>query len=216
MTLKLDNLAIYNKNSAGKRPLLEVNVEIKAGEVVSIMGPSGSGKSSLLNAIAGQLREPFKQTGCIYLNTALIDDLPPYKRKIGVLYQDPLLFEHMNVGENIAFAMVQNKQIAASQRQTRIAAMLESVGLADMAIRPVHSLSGGQQARVALLRTLAASPSAVLLDEPFSKLDINTRGQMRKWVFEQLLKRQLPTLMVTHDKQDAIAAGGRIIELPPC
>ena len=85
-----------------------------------------------------------------------------------------------------------------------------------MATRAVQSLSGGQQARVALLRTLAASPSAVLLDEPFSKLDVATRGQMRKWVFDQLTQRRLPTLMVTHDKQDAIAAGGRIIELPSC
>jgi putative thiamine transport system ATP-binding protein len=216
MTLKLDNLAIFNQHSSDETPLLNVNVEISAGEVVSIMGPSGSGKSSLLNAIAGQLHPPFRHTGRIYLNGASIDNLPPYKRKIGVLYQDPLLFEHMSVGENIAFAMVQNKAIAASQRQTRIAAMLDSVGLTNMATRAVQSLSGGQQARVALLRTLAASPSAVLLDEPFSKLDVATRGQMRKWVFDQLTQRRLPTLMVTHDKQDAIAAGGRIIELPSC
>lgn len=216
MTLKLDNLAIYNKSMAAEHPLLKVNVEIKAGEIVSIMGPSGSGKSSLLNAIAGQLSAPFEQTGRIYLNGELIDNLPPFKRKIGVLYQDPLLFEHMTVGENIAFAMVQDKQISKLQRDTRIAAMLDSVGLADMAPRAVQSLSGGQQARVALLRTLAASPSAVLLDEPFSKLDINTRGQMRGWVFDQLIQRKLPALMVTHDNDDAIAAGGQIIELTSC
>ena len=94
--------------------------------------------------------------------------------------------------------------------------MLASVGLDEMANRPVQSLSGGQQSRVALLRTLAAAPKAILLDEPFSKLDPETRSHMRAWVFNKLKEGGIPTLMVTHDSDDAVAAGGRIIEISSC
>lgn len=219
MTLKLDSLSIYNQQSNTSKPLLTLNSEIKSGEIVSVMGASGSGKSTLLAAIAGHLTKPFMQEGRIYLNGNCIDGVAPFERKIGVMFQDPFLFEHMNVAENIGFALAQNPQYAKQSKrnkQSHIVHMLASVGLDEMASRPVQSLSGGQQSRVALLRTLAAAPRAILLDEPFSKLDPTTRSHMRKWVFDKLKEGGIPTLMVTHDNEDAVAAGGRIIEISSC
>ncbi len=97
MTLKLDSLTIYNQQLDTSKPLLTLNSEIKSGEIVSVMGASGSGKSTLLAAIAGHLMRPFSKTGRIYLNGNCIDELAPYERKIGLMFQDPFLFEHMSV-----------------------------------------------------------------------------------------------------------------------
>ena len=219
MTLKLDSLTIYNQQLDTSKPLLTLNSEIKSGEIVSVMGASGSGKSTLLAAIAGHLMPPFSKTGRIYLNGNCIDELAPYERKIGLMFQDPFLFEHMSVAENIGFALAQKLQYATRskhEKRRHIVQMLASVGLEEMANRPVQSLSGGQQSRVALLRTLAAAPKAILLDEPFSKLDPETRSHMRAWVFNKLKEGGIPTLMVTHDSDDAVAAGGRIIEISSC
>jgi putative thiamine transport system ATP-binding protein len=210
MSLILDNITILKHDSR----LLTVNVEVKKGEIVAVMGPSGAGKSTLLDGISGQLTPPFTMEGQLILNGQVMNDIPAHQRNIGILYQDALLFEHLNVGENIAFAMQGNRQGRNKQeRRDAIAEYLTEVGLGDLQDRSVHTLSGGQQARVALLRTLAAKPDAVLLDEAFGKLDATRKTQFRDWVFTQLVKRQLPTLMVTHDIADAEAAGGRIIEV---
>ena len=154
-------------------------------------------------------------TGSIYINDKCINDMPAHKRGVGVLYQDPLLFEHMTVGQNIAFALP-SSALNRAQREQRVSEMLAEVGLNDLQHRPVQTLSGGQQARIALLRTLAAAPSVVLLDEPFSKLDAATKTQMRTWVFGQLKARGLPTLLVTHDSEDVEAAQGHLIEIETC
>ncbi|MDP2534707.1 ATP-binding cassette domain-containing protein [Alteromonas stellipolaris] len=211
MTLKLDKVSLFRY----KDTLLSLDEVINPGEVLSIMGPSGSGKSTLLNAIAGQLTVPFSMTGSIYINDKCINDMPAHKRGVGVLYQDPLLFEHMTVGQNIAFALP-SSALNRAQREQRVSEMLAEVGLNDLQHRPVQTLSGGQQARIALLRTLAAAPSVVLLDEPFSKLDAATKTQMRTWVFGQLKARGLPTLLVTHDSEDVEAAQGHLIEIETC
>ncbi|ANB23872.1 ABC transporter ATP-binding protein [Alteromonas stellipolaris] len=211
MTLKLDKVSLFRYTDT----LLSLDEVINPGEVLSIMGPSGSGKSTLLNAIAGQLTAPFSMTGSIYINDRCIDDMPAHKRGVGVLYQDPLLFEHMTVGQNIAFALP-SSALNRAQREQRVSEMLAEVGLNDLQHRPVQTLSGGQQARIALLRTLAAAPSVVLLDEPFSKLDAATKTQMRTWVFGQLKARGLPTLLVTHDSEDVEAAQGHLIEIETC
>ncbi|WOI39294.1 ATP-binding cassette domain-containing protein [Alteromonas sp. CI.11.F.A3] len=211
MTLKLDRVSLFRYTDT----LLSLDEVINPGEVLSIMGPSGSGKSTLLNAIAGQLTAPFSMTGSIYINDKCIDDMPAHKRGVGVLYQDPLLFEHMTVGQNIAFALP-SSALNKTQREQRVSEMLVEVGLNDLQHRPVQTLSGGQQARIALLRTLAAAPSVVLLDEPFSKLDATTKTQMRTWVFGQLKARGLPTLLVTHDNEDVEAAQGQLIEIETC
>ncbi|MDO6566112.1 ATP-binding cassette domain-containing protein [Alteromonas sp. 1_MG-2023] len=211
MTLKLDKVSLFRYTDT----LLSLDEVIKPGEVLSIMGPSGSGKSTLLNTIAGQLTAPFSMTGSIYINDKCINDMPAHKRGVGVLYQDPLLFEHMTVGQNIAFALP-SSALNKAQREQRVSEMLAEVGLSDLQHRPVQTLSGGQQARIALLRTLAAAPSVVLLDEPFSKLDATTKTQMRTWVFGQLKVRGLPTLLVTHDNDDVEAAQGHLIEIETC
>lgn len=217
MTLKLEKVSLFR----AEEPMFTLDVEVQPGEVLSIMGPSGSGKSTLLNAIAGQLAAPFSMSGSIYVNDKCISDMPAYQRGVGVLFQDPLLFEHMTVGQNIAFALPGKRSPSAptlskAQREARVSDMLAQVGLSELQHRPVQTLSGGQQARIALLRTLAASPKVVLLDEPFSKLDTTTRKQMREWVFQQLSERQLPTVLVTHDNDDALATKGNLIEIETC
>ncbi|CAD5272597.1 putative sulfate/thiosulfate transporter subunit: ATP-binding component of ABC superfamily transporter [Alteromonas sp. 38] len=225
MTLKLDKVSLFRYTDT----LFSLDEEINPGEVLSIMGPSGSGKSTLLNAIAGQLTAPFSMKGSIYINDKCINGMPAHNRGVGVLYQDPLLFEHMTVGQNIAFALPSNmldkasihnapskKTLSRAQRDQRVTEMLAEVGLESLQHRPVQTLSGGQQARIALLRTLAAAPNVVLLDEPFSKLDAATKTQMRTWVFSQLKARGLPTLLVTHDSEDVEAAQGRLIEIETC
>lgn len=211
MSLLLNKLCIFRH----QQPLLSLSVSVSPGEVVSVMGPSGAGKSTLLDVIIGQVGAPFSYTGDIILNQKTLNDVPAHQRNIGMLYQDALLFEHLSVGDNIAFALPHDKQHAMSRKQRRdmIASQLGDVGLGDLYDRPVQTLSGGQQARVSLLRTMAASPQAVLLDEPFGKLDEARKDQLREWVFTLLADKGLPALMVTHDANDARAAGGKIVEV---
>lgn len=210
MALKLDNVTIKRSD----RTLLSINATVNNGEVLCIMGPSGSGKSTLLNAISGQLSAPFTVHGRLSLDTRLITDTPPHERGVGVMFQDALLFDHMTVGQNIVFAMPEG--MSAKEKKHTMMDMLSAVGLDGLENRAPSALSGGQQARVSLLRTLAAQPKVVLLDEPFSQLDTHLRGQIRTWTFEQLSSRHIPSILVTHDKDDAMASGGQIIELSSC
>lgn len=212
MALSLEKLVI----SRAENVLLNVNAGVEKGQVLTVMGPSGAGKSTLLQAIAGQLYEPFSVSGIIKINNNVINRKPAHLRKVGMMFQDALLFEHMTVAENIAFGMPKNSHSNPHARMEAINTMLSAVELESMGQRGVNTLSGGQQSRVSLLRTLASAPDVVLLDEPFSKLDLALRGQIRSWTFEQLKARNIPAVLVTHDNEDAIAAGGQIIELSPC
>lgn len=212
MTLRLENLVVSHAQNA----LLKVNVCVKDGEILTVMGPSGAGKSTLLQAITGQLNAPFSFSGIIKINGVVVNDKAAHLRKVGIMFQDALLFEHMTVAENIAFAMPRNSQKNRKAKMQAIDEMLSAVDLAGTGERAVTSLSGGQQSRVSLLRTLASEPDVVLLDEPFSKLDFALREQIRSWTFKQLKARNIPAVLVTHDKEDALAAGGQIIELSPC
>lgn len=212
MALSLEKLVI----SRAENVLLNVNACVEKGQVLTVMGPSGAGKSTLLQAIAGQLYEPFSVSGIIKINNNVINRKPAHLRKVGMMFQDALLFEHMTVAENIAFAMPKTSHSNPHARMEAINTMLSAVELESMGQRGVNTLSGGQQSRVSLLRTLASAPDVVLLDEPFSKLDLALRGQIRSWTFEQLKARNIPAVLVTHDNEDAIAAGGQIIELSPC
>ncbi|NRB25286.1 ATP-binding cassette domain-containing protein [Shewanella sp.] len=191
-------------------PLLSLDETIKGGEVLTIMGPSGSGKSTLLNWLAGMLPLGFTATGQLYLNTIKITDAPSHMRHIGLLYQDPLLFPHLSVAGNIAFAMPKGDP---KKRRHDISQALSQLGMRGMELRRPQSLSGGQQARVALLRVLLSQPQAVLLDEPFSKLDSQLRQETRQLVFDLIKRHQLPAIMVTHDETDANAAQGKVITL---
>jgi len=205
-SLEIKNCELYRQN----QQLLSLNEQVKGGEILTIMGPSGSGKSSLLNWLTGTLPSGFNASGEVWLNGKNINNLPAHLRHIGVLYQDALLFSHLSVSGNIAFAMPKGNK---KQRLEKIEHALEQVGLKGMANRHPDNLSGGQQARVALLRMLLSEPKAILLDEPFSKLDTQLRVDTRELVFSQIREHKLPAIMVTHDHSDAEAANGKLITL---
>jgi putative thiamine transport system ATP-binding protein len=192
-------------------PLIEVDHAIAAGEVLTVMGPSGVGKSTLLAYITGTLAPTFTGMGQVLLDGVDITTKPPHARRIGILFQDDLLFPHMSVGANLAFGMPPGGGKAARRAQVEDA--LGEVGLTGFADRDPATLSGGQKARVALVRMLLSNPCALLLDEAFSRLDADLRAQVRDLVFQTAKERALPVLMVTHDIEDAQAAGGAVIEL---
>ncbi|MFM8747813.1 MAG: ATP-binding cassette domain-containing protein [Aestuariivirga sp.] len=206
MALTLEQVTV----SLRQRPLIKpFSVTIGAGEIVTLMGPSGSGKSTLLSFIAGDLEAPFEASGAVSLGGRELTDIAPARRRIGRLFQDDLLFPHMTVAENLLFGMPRGEPKA---RQSAMEAALDEAGLAGFAERPPHTLSGGQRARVALLRSLLANPGAMLLDEPFNKLDADLRAAMRNFVFNHIAERGIPCLLVTHDVAD-VAAGGRLLLL---
>ncbi|MDW5377449.1 ATP-binding cassette domain-containing protein [Halomonas sp. HP20-15] len=193
------------------RSLLALDLAVAPGEIVTVMGPSGVGKSTLLDYVAGFLPTAFSASGAVRLGELELTALPAEARHVGLLFQDPLLFPHLSVAGNLAFGMRAGGN--RRERRRRIDAALDEVGLGGYAERDPATLSGGQKARVALLRVLLSRPRAMLLDEPFSKLDATRRDELRRLVFAQVRERRLPTLMVTHDAADAQAAGGRVIEL---
>lgn len=206
--LSLRNLQIFQ----GSTPLLQLDHQIAPGEVLTVMGPSGSGKSTLLAAITGTLAPEFTMTGQILLDGHDITRLPAHRRRIGLLFQDDLLFPHLSVGANLAFGLTPDLR-GIARRRAKIDAALADIGLAGFAARDPATLSGGQKARVALMRMLLSNPRALLLDEPFSRLDSALRNQIRTLVFTRARDHALPVLMVTHDLADAQAAGGTCINL---
>ena len=195
--------------SLGGQPLLAVDAAVAPGEVLTIMGPSGSGKSSLLAYVAGFLNPAFVAEGRVFLDGTDVTGLPAEQRRIGLLFQDPMLFPHLSVAGNLLFGVPRQ----AADRRARAAAALAQAGLEGFGTRDPATLSGGQKARVALMRLLLSEPAAVLLDEPFSKLDAALKGDVRAYVFARLKERQLPGLLVTHDEADASAAGGPVIRI---
>ena len=205
-SLVIEKLTIWQQS----KQLITLNETVQGGEILSIMGPSGSGKSTLLNWLSGMLASAFTAQGKLYLNQQEITATASHQRHLGLLYQDALLFPHLSVAGNIAFAMPQRNK---AQRMDKIVTALEQVGLTGLHNRAPESLSGGQQARVALLRVLLSEPKAVLLDEPFSKLDSQLRQETRELVFNQIREHKLPAIMVTHDCVDAQAAQGKIVNL---
>jgi putative thiamine transport system ATP-binding protein len=211
---KTDRALILEKFilSLEDKPLFGLNEIVAPGQVLTIMGPSGSGKSSLLAAIAGFLGPPFSMSGTVSINGQNILALEPEDRHVGLLFQDPLLFPHLSVGGNVQFACPQHIKGRAVRRDMAERALAD-VDLAGFYDRHPDSLSGGQKARVALQRVLMAQPVALLLDEPFSKLDMSLRQQIRDLVFATAKRAMLPVLLVTHDDADAEAAGGTVIKI---
>lgn len=199
------------KITLGDRTLVDLTLAIPAGQIVTIMGPSGSGKSTALAALTGTLAPGFRLSGRILLNGKDITHLPTRARSIGLMFQDAVLFPHLSVGQNLAFGLPAHIRGRAA-RQARVDQALESAGLHGFAHRDPATLSGGQKARVALLRTLLADPCALLLDEPFSRLDTDLRAQIRSFVFDRAAQAGIPTLLVTHDTEDAHAAGGPVLD----
>lgn len=205
--LVLENVSI----AQGEETLLQVDHRIGPGEVLTIMGPSGSGKSTLLSFVTGTMAPDFRATGRVLLDGHDITNVPPHARRIGILFQDDLLFPHMSVGANLAFGLARGGTRA--ERAARVDEALAEVGLEGFADRDPATLSGGQKARVSLMRMLLSEPCALLLDEPFARLDAALRAQVREMVFERARARALPLLMVTHDAEDAAAAGGQVMRI---
>ncbi|NVO29402.1 ATP-binding cassette domain-containing protein [Donghicola sp. C2-DW-16] len=205
--LTLNSLAISRHGA----PLVQIDTHVPAGEVLSIMGPSGAGKSTLLAALTGTLADGFTMTGRVILNGRDITDLPTEQRRVGILFQDDLLFPHLSVGENLSFGLCAGG--TRLQRKARIIKALNDIGLAGFFDRDPANLSGGQKARVALMRMLLSEPEALLLDEAFSGLDPELREQIRALVFTRARTRNLPVVMVTHDPAEAEAAGGPILKI---
>ena len=196
----------------GRALVAPLDLVVAAGEIATVMGPSGCGKSALLAFICGTLDPAFLPQGRVLLDGEDMGARPPERRRIGILFQDDLLFPHLSVSENLAFGLPARLRDRAA-RAARIEAALAEAGLTGFGARDPATLSGGQRARIALMRTLLAEPRALLLDEPFSKLDSALRGRIRAFVFDHARANALPTLLVTHDPEDAAAAGGPVIEI---
>lgn len=201
--LKVQNLTI--------EPLFrQVNFCVPRGEIVTLMGPSGSGKSTLFSWMVGALSSDFKAQGELWLDERRCDTLPVETRGLGILFQDALLFDHFSVGQNLMLALPSRIKVEA--RRERVEQALRSAGLANYSASDPTTLSGGERARVSLLRALLAEPQALLLDEPFSRLDKALRTTFRTWVFDAVRARNIPAVLVTHDEED-IPPGGEVIEI---
>lgn len=179
--------------------LRDLTLVVPPGVVHTVMGASGSGKSSLLSAVCGTLPEGLVFDGTVTLNRAPLQFLPTQARRVGILFQEDLLFAHMTVRENLLFALPPGPK---ATREALVAQGLADVEMQAFADADPATLSGGQRARVALVRALMAEPLALLLDEPFSKLDAALRQRMRELVFGLVRQRQIPALLVTHDLED--------------
>ncbi len=207
---------IERLGTAAQTLVQDLHLHVPAGEILTLMGPSGCGKSSVLAASAGTLAsvseglQPLQFEGRVQLNGHDLTALPTHLRGVGLVFQDALLFAHMTVAENLLFAVP--RALPLAQRQARVQQALQEAELSGLGERDPSTLSGGQRARVALMRALLAEPQALLLDEPFSKLDAALRAQLRPWVFAHVRERRIPVVLVTHDEQD-VADPQRVVHL---
>ena len=200
--LELRNITKYFE----KRLLLSgINLHIAPGETAALLGPSGSGKSSLLKIIAGL--EP-ADAGSVHWDGHDISQQPPERRRMALMFQDFALFGHLNVQDNVAFGLIEQRVPKAAAR-ARALALLADFGLQGFATRRVFSLSGGEQQRVALARALITAPQVLLLDEPFSALDADLRVALRQEFSQRIAAGGMAALLVTHDEAEARAMAAR-------
>ena len=203
MKLEIKDLSVeLNKT----RILKGIDLGIEDGEYLSLLGPSGCGKSTLLKTIAGLIPV---SSGTVSLGGEIINEVPAYKRGTVIVFQDMRLFPNMTVAENVAYPL-RIKGMNKSERLRKAEEYLGYVRLDGLGGRKISRLSGGQQQRVALARALASEPQIVLLDEPFSSLDENLREDMRKLVKDLHRRFHMTTVMVTHDRQEALAMADRV------
>ncbi len=195
-------------------PLLSgMNFSVPSGTISLLHGPSGCGKSTLLAVLSGTANNKLKWQGEIYLNDTDIAGLSAPKRQVGVMFQDPLLFPHMSVGANLAFGLTVKRR-GYHERQIAVSEALYSCGLEGFSGRDPATLSGGQKARVALMRALLAEPQMLLMDEAFRNLDPELRSQFGDFVATQIASRCIPALLVSHDVDDKALTSGNIIHFP--
>ena len=197
------HLQVQRLRSPGATLVQGLDIALPAGTVHTLMGASGSGKSSLLAAVCGTLAPTMQFQGAVHVMGRRVDHLPTRARRIALLYQDDLLFAHMTVRENLLFAIAAGLQAA---REAQVAQALEEVELAGFAHADPATLSGGQRARAALARALLSQPQALMLDEPFAKLDVALRQRMRALVGGAVARRGISALVVTHDPADILDA----------
>ena len=203
MKLEIKDLSVeLNKT----RILKGIDLGIEDGEYLSLLGPSGCGKSTLLKTIAGLIPV---SGGTVSLGGKIINEVPAYKRGTVIVFQDMRLFPNMTVAENVAYPL-RIKGMNKSERLRKAEEYLGYVRLDGLGDRKISRLSGGQQQRVALARALASEPQIVLLDEPFSSLDENLREDMRRLVRDLHTRFHMTTVMVTHDRQEALAMADRV------
>ena len=185
-----------------------VGLTLEPGEILSILGPSACGKTTMLRLIAGF---ELLDEGEVRIQGRLVstpqNHIPPERRNVGMVFQEYALFPHLTVAQNISFGL---RRVSAQERRSRLGEVLDLVRLAGLEQRYPHELSGGQQQRVALARTLAPRPVTLLLDEPFSNIDATMRADMRGEVEGILRDNQITTMFVTHDREEAFAVGDRI------
>jgi iron(III) transport system ATP-binding protein len=210
MSVKINNLKFRYKNSK-EDTINNFNIEINSGELISILGQSGSGKSTVLRLISG-LEEP-SQGEIIIDNKVMVSNkefVYPEKRGVGMVFQDYALFPHMTIAQNVKFGL---KKLNKLEKERRMEEVLELVNLSEYTERYPYELSGGQQQRVALARALAPKPSLLLLDEPFSNLDADLQSKIRNELKNILKKANTTSIFVTHDKEDSIAIADKVIIL---
>lgn len=203
MELALENISV---KLAGKEILKSIDLTIPDGALVALLGPSGCGKSTLLKTVAGIITQ---SQGSIRLGGKSADNLPPYKRGTVIVFQDLRLFPHLTALENIAFPL-KMQGVKRSIYEKKALEFLTKVQLSGLEKRKPHEMSGGQIQRVALARALAAEPKVLLLDEPFSSLDENLRQDMRNLVLRLQKEYKITTILVTHDRQEALSMSDKI------
>ncbi|MEM6262909.1 MAG: ABC transporter ATP-binding protein [Bacteroidota bacterium] len=204
--MSLLHIHTLSKQFEGESVLSNLEFELAEGEMLSILGRSGSGKTTLMKIIAGL---ETADAGEVWLDGNNINSVPPHKRNIVYLYQEALLFPHLNVFDNVAFGLRLRKEPEATVSQ-QTAEMLEAIELADQAEKMPQQLSGGQRQRVAFGRALAINPRVLLLDEPFGALDTETRALMQGFLKKVVKEFRITSLFVTHDLKEALLMGDRI------
>lgn len=206
--LEIQNL--YKTFNSGKvKALNNVGFSLKKGNILAVVGESGSGKTTLIRLIAGL--ETIDE-GKIVINSNIVSSnsvfIEPQQRNIGMVFQDYALFPHFTIYKNIAYGLSKHEN-----KEERVCEVLKLVGLSGMEKRYPHELSGGQQQRIALARALAPKPALLILDEPFSNLDVVMRNQLRKDILKILKKTTTTAIFVTHDIKDALEVSDEIIVL---
>ena len=204
MYVEVKNL---NKKFGDYKASKNVSFEIERGKLIGLLGPSGSGKTTILRIIAGL---ETADSGEVYIDGKLVNNIPPGKRGIGFVFQNYALFRNMTVYQNVAFGL-SIKKINKNEIKKRVLELIELVGLKGLERRYPSQLSGGQRQRVAFARALAPNPQLLLLDEPFAAIDAKVRKELRTWLKQMIHKLGITSIFVTHDQEEAVEVADEII-----
>lgn len=204
MFIELKNI---NKSFGDFQASKNVSFGIEKGKMIALLGPSGSGKTTILRMIAGLEKQ---DSGDVYINNKVVNDISPNERRVGFMFQNYALFPWLNVRDNIAYGLKIQKKSKA-EKNARVKELLELVSLPGLEKRYPDQLSGGQRQRIALARALAPNPEVLLLDEPFAAIDAKIRKELRTWLRQTIEKEGVTTVFVTHDKEEAVEVSDEII-----